>query len=345
MESQPDELSPESAPLTSTELKKLKAHVDRMVARLQGGGPVPAKSVRLLDGLVLEVMKQRILNASERGAELLDRARATLESLSPAEIAEILRTETGGKRNALIKKLRAVSELASTLCEAALPSAFNPLDYKVIGRSIASALDVSDPYIMPPIIKFPGVGVYALYYIGGFPPYRPLAEKNIPEPKVPIYIGKAVPEGSRIGGVATAKSAICDRLLLHAKSISEAGLTLRLEDFRYRFLIVEPAFVPLGEVVLLKEYRPLWNTWLYGFGSNPAGGGRDKTQKSLWDTLHPGRARAAGFKDAWNTEELKRQVERYLRDEEVDQRLLRLAQEAGATDMSVGEPDSDEASI
>jgi hypothetical protein len=344
MESQPDELAPEGASRTFAELKKLKSHVDRMVAHLQGGQPVTGKAVRLLDGLVLEVMKQQILNAPERGIELLDRARTALESVSPAEIAEILKAETSAKRNAFTKKLRAVSGLASTLSEAASPSAFNPLDYKVLGRSIASALDSSETHTMPPTSKFPGVGVYALYYVGSFPPYWPLAEKNIPAPKVPIYIGKAVPEGSRIGGAASAKSALCDRLLLHAKSISEASVTLRLEDFRYRFLIVEPAFVPLGEVVLLKEYKPLWNTWLYGFGSNPAGGGRGKTQRSLWDTLHPGRARAAGFKDAWNPEELKRQVEGHLRGEKVDHRLLRLAKEAEATDTSADEPDSEEAS-
>lgn len=82
----------------------------------------------------------------------------------------------------------------------------------------------------------------------------------------------------------------------------------------------------------MKEHRPLWNSWLHGFGGNPAGGGRDKTKKSLWDTLHPGRERAAGFKDAWNREELMSQVERRLLGEKVDQRLLSLAREESAAE-------------
>jgi hypothetical protein len=313
-----------------------------MVARVEGGQPVTVKSIRSLDGLVLEVMKQQILNTRERHLELLDRARTSLESVPPADIAEILKTETGLKGTALANRLRAISELLRKLLETASPSAFNPLDYKALGSSVASALNGSDLYVMPPARRFLGVGVYALYYVGGFPPYRPLVEKNVPDPKVPIYIGRGVPKGSRIGSAATASAEICKRLQLHAKSISEAGSTLSLEDFRYRYLIVEPAFVPLGEVVLLQEHRPLWNSWLYGFGSNPAGGGRDKTRKSLWDTLHPGRARSSSFKDAWNTEELKQQVERYLRGEEVDQRLLKLAQEAETTDVPVEEPDAAE---
>lgn len=327
MESQPAEFAQKNAQPTSSELKKLKDRIDRMVARVEGGQTVTIQSIRMLDGLALEVIKQHILNGRERGLELLDRAQKTLETVPPAEIAEILKTETGAKRSALVKRLRAVSDLANALREAASPSAFNPLDYKVLGRSIASAMDSSKPRTMSPIRRFVGVGVYALYYVGDFEPYRPLVEKNTPEPKVPIYVGKAVPEGARIGGDAPAKGGVYDRLQLHATSISQASSTLRLEDFLYRVLIVEPAFVPLGEVVLLGEHRPLWNSWLYGFGSNPAGGERGTTRKSLWDTLHPGRERTASFRDGWNREELVLQVEKYLRGEAVDKRLLKLAQE------------------
>jgi len=301
-----------------------------MLSRAESGLAPTIQSVRTLDRLVLEIIKQQPMADRERNIEVLDRARGSLSSVLPSEIAEVLNAETGSKRSTLVKRLRAISEIATALEDAASPAVFNPLDYRVLGRSIAGALDSSQSHVMPPASRFFGVGVYALYYIGEFQPYRPLVEKNTSSLTVPIYVGKAVPEGARIGGSATAKPALCDRLQLHAKSISEASSTLRLEDFRYRFLVVEPAFVPLGEVVLLKAHRPLWNSWLYGFGSNPAGRGRGKTRKSLWDTLHPGRVRAAGFGDVWNREELMGQVERYLRGEQVDQRLLRLAQEAEA---------------
>jgi hypothetical protein len=331
MESRPNNPNPAIIAQTSAVLKQMRDRVDGIAARIEGGLPITAQSLRSLDVLVLDVMKQQILNGRERGLELLERARSSLVSV-PFE--EILKGEIGARRSSLVQKLKEVSELASTLSQAASPSAFNPLDYKVLGRSTASALDDSETYVMPPATRFRGVGVYALYYVGDFPPYRPLVEKHLPRPRVPIYIGRAVPEGSRIGGADTGKASLYGRLQLHAKSISEARSTLALEDFRYRYLIVLPAFVPLGEDVLLREYRPLWNSLLLGFGSNPAGGPRGGTRKSLWDTLHPGRVRAASFKDQWNKEELTLQVERYLRGEDVDQRLLKLASEAAASDAS-----------
>ncbi len=322
-----------------------------MLSRVESGLPPTIQSLRTLDRLVLEIIKRQPLAARERNIEVLDRALGSLDSVVLSEIIEILGAETGAKRTAVVRRLRAVLEIAGTLHDAASPSAFNPLDYKVLGRSIAAELDNSDPHAMPPISRFAGVGVYALYYRGGFQPYLPLVEKNklnaeAKLSEVPIYVGKAVPEGSRIGGAATSKQGLFERLQLHATSISQVSSTLRMEDFRYRFLIVEPAFVPLGEVVLLKEHHPLWNSWLYGFGSNPAGGERGTTRKSLWDTLHPGRTRAAGFKDAWNREVLISQVERHLRGEKVDQRLLKLAKEAEAEEDPLAdlETDSEESS-
>ena len=50
--------------------------------------------------------------------------------------------------------------------------------------------------------KFFGAGIYAIYYTGAFPAYKPLAEQN-GEGRfaMPIYVGKAVPKGSRKGGL------------------------------------------------------------------------------------------------------------------------------------------------
>lgn len=52
---------------------------------------------------------------------------------------------------------------------------------------------------LPPPEKFDGTGVYALYYIGKFKLYKKLYEINRLEFRLPIYVGKAVPEGWRNG--------------------------------------------------------------------------------------------------------------------------------------------------
>ena len=49
---------------------------------------------------------------------------------------------------------------------------------------------------LPPDEKFGGGGVYALYYKGEFPRYKPIFEAN---PNLPIYVGKAVLSGWRQG--------------------------------------------------------------------------------------------------------------------------------------------------
>ncbi len=50
---------------------------------------------------------------------------------------------------------------------------------------------------LPPPERFFGVGVYALYYTGKLEVYSKYAELNRLQYGHPIYIGKAVPAGSR----------------------------------------------------------------------------------------------------------------------------------------------------
>lgn len=40
-------------------------------------------------------------------------------------------------------------------------------------------------------------------------------------------------------------------------------------------------------------FRPLWNVVVAGFGNHDPGKGRRGQEKSVWDTLHPGRSWAA----------------------------------------------------
>jgi hypothetical protein len=44
------------------------------------------------------------------------------------------------------------------------------------------------------------------------------------------------------------------------------------------------------EAELIRNYRPLWNTTVDGFGNHDPGSGRYNQAKSEWDALHPGRS-------------------------------------------------------
>jgi hypothetical protein len=142
------------------------------------------------------------------------------------------------------------------------------------------------------IPRFQGAGVYAIYYVGPFEPYEALSLLNSDGSfKQPIYVGKAIPEGSRKGGLShdsTKGKALQKRLSQHAKSIRDAE-NLQLKDFYFRYLVVDDIWIPLGESMLIDRFRPLWNLVLDGFGNNATGSRREAQYQSLWDVLHPGR--------------------------------------------------------
>jgi hypothetical protein len=50
----------------------------------------------------------------------------------------------------------------------------------------------------------------------------------------------------------------------YAQSIDEAN-NLRLSDFRCRFLVSEDIWIPLGELLLIEQFRPVWNVLIEGF--------------------------------------------------------------------------------
>lgn len=47
--------------------------------------------------------------------------------------------------------------------------------------------------------------------------------------------------------------------------------------------------ITIVEAELIRQYRPLWNTIVDGFGNHDPGSGRYNQAKSEWDILHPGR--------------------------------------------------------
>lgn len=168
---------------------------------------------------------------------------------------------------------------------------FNPLDKASLGASVAEALLARPAVPLADLPVFRGAGVYALYYNGKFKPYRALAKLNEnSEFQVPIYVGKAVPPGSRKGGVLDMKPgrALSNRLAEHAESI-RATNNLRIEDLTCRFLVVDDIWIPLGEALLIARFAPLWNSLIDGFGNHDPGSGRHAGMRPRWDVLHPGR--------------------------------------------------------
>lgn len=139
--------------------------------------------------------------------------------------------------------------------------------------------------------SFIGAGVYALYYIGKSKYYKYLYDANKQDFVQPIYVGKAVPRGWRQARLQDASNELFSRLNEHYHSISQAD-NLNIEDFRCRFMILEDAAADLigtVEASLIRQYTPIWNSCIDGFGNHDPGSGRYDQAKSDWDILHPGR--------------------------------------------------------
>ena len=144
---------------------------------------------------------------------------------------------------------------------------------------------------LPPPENFIGVGVYALYYIGKSPFYQHLYELNRLSFTQPIYVGKAVPRGWRQARLQESSNELYARLCEHQHSISQA-YNLSINDFHCRFMILEEAatdMIGTVEASLIRQYKPIWNSCIDGFGNHDPGSGRYEQAKSDWDILHPGR--------------------------------------------------------
>jgi len=185
-----------------------------------------------------------------------------------------------------------------------MPDPYNPLDKLKIADNIVRELfaqpvqSLPDPLLRGPAAnaqRFEGAGIYALFYTGSFVAYERIASANRQDLVVPLYVGKADPEGGRTGALeldASQGTPLYRRLLDHAKSIQQAN-NLDLSDFRCRYLVVDAVWISLGERRLISQHLPVWNTLLDGFGNHDPGGRRAAQFRSPWDTVHPGRRWAA----------------------------------------------------
>jgi hypothetical protein len=194
---------------------------------------------------------------------------------------------------------------------------FNPLDKKNLGASVAEALVTSTAHPLGSIPAFNGVGIYAIYYCGPFEAYQLISDQNRDRqnPRVPIYVGKAVPAGARKGNVLAdplQSKALVNRLGEHAESIRSAN-NLDIANFSCRYLIVDEIWIPLGESLIIAKFAPLWNSLVEGFGNHDPGSGRYQGLRPRWDAVHKGRAWALKCKErAESADDILRDAKTYL---------------------------------
>lgn len=133
-------------------------------------------------------------------------------------------------------------------------------------------------------------GVYAIYYRGicDYPEYRQDADLNRIYWQQPIYVGRA--------------QELSARLKQHWESIGaveDKRGNLKVSQFACRFLAFEQGAVEdliyPTEQALIRDFHPIWNKYVTGFGSKVVGKERETQKMSAWEVLHPGRlGRATG---------------------------------------------------
>lgn len=196
---------------------------------------------------------------------------------------------------------------------------YNPLDKVNLAKSVAEALLDGTAHPLGSLPTFQGAGIYVIYYSGDHPAYKLLADANAERPTVPIYVGKAIPSGGRKGGLApaeTTKPFLLNRLREHAESVGLAN-NLDIGDFVARWLVVDDIWIPLGETLLIRKFRPVWNMSLDGFGNHDPGAGRYGGLCPMWDVLHPGRPWAVRCKQrVESARDLRARVRTFLKESE-----------------------------
>jgi len=172
---------------------------------------------------------------------------------------------------------------------------YSSSDFEEIVKDTIRFFNGTPVYKIPPPVRFHGTGVYAIYSIGKTGIYKKFHEINRTSFDVPIYVGKAVPRGWRQARIPSASNNLSyelyGRLAEHAKSIF-CGDGLNLDDFYCRFIILEnreSTLIGTVEASMIKKYRPIWNSFIDGFGNHDPGSGRYEQAKSDWDVCHPGR--------------------------------------------------------
>ncbi len=163
---------------------------------------------------------------------------------------------------------------------------FDPADPHVVGKLIGETLLQQERVPLNRVERFLGSGVYAIYYLGPFDVYSPVAQTD-----TPVYVGKADPADRYAKTPVQQGDRLSGRLGDHLKSITNAD-NLEVDDFDCRFLVVKTAWESTAEDYLISHFRPVWNSETkvcFGFGKHGDSAQTRKNTRSPWDTLHPGR--------------------------------------------------------
>lgn len=172
-------------------------------------------------------------------------------------------------------------------------SIFDPGAPQELGRHIGIALYDQPRHPLGSVPRVYGSGVYAIYYRGNFPAYKPISRTE-----TPIYVGKASPRTRTANSAADQGAQLFERLKNHAASI-DAATNLSLAEFDCRFLVVRTAWERTAEDYLIHRYTPVWNKEMkvcMGFGKHGDSAEVRANTRSAWDTLHMGRPWAADKK-------------------------------------------------
>jgi hypothetical protein len=220
---------------------------------------------------------------------LLSNLKGNLDSLAGAAASQ---SPSSRQRRRIDDALRAIGTridgFLRELDPIKQPSAiFDPTNPKIIGRFISLALVAQPRDKLAAVERFYGSGVYAIYYRGDFPPYKPIAKTE-----TPIYVGKAGPALMNARTPIAQGERLARRLADHRKNISKAVTTISIDDFECRFLLVQSGYETAAEDYLIYLFKPIWNNEtgiLYGLGKHGDAATTRQNKRSPWDTLHPGR--------------------------------------------------------
>jgi hypothetical protein len=134
---------------------------------------------------------------------------------------------------------------------------FNPLRRENLERSVQWALESAPPI---PLAQDPAAkadGIYAVYYTGRHPLYRPVSD---PACASPLYVGAARPSGQpRHSGSEQPTGAVNRWMKDHRKTVDQAE-DLDLADFHVRYLPLEEVWISGAVRLMVGDHRPVWNT-------------------------------------------------------------------------------------
>lgn len=211
----------------------------------------------------------------------------------------------------VIEQLRTATVVLDPVRQPA--SIFNPANPRTVGLFVSIALLAQEREPLGDVKPYYGSGVYAIYYKGDYPAYKPLVRTEHP-----IYVGKADPAVPDARTPEEQRDRLARRLRDHAKAIRRAD-KLDIDHFTCRQLVVASGLQVAAENYLIDLFKPIWNKEMkiaYGIGKHGDAPTTRANLRSPWDTLHQGRAwahRDATMKDQASEAQIVAKIAGHLR--------------------------------